>query len=1359
VKNIFLDSTWQNQHYKSIIQKAGGRYTPKLNVELLISRIFNIQSRTKEFYIEFRTHVGELDRSKNRAIPREKGKLLNNKDQDLFKKVEELQKQLMVVKEYNNDFIPLEKIRALTTEIRELIWEYREAIYKAQELEKKKNEDKAQTSRQYSSDIFNSELHYLTELQREINYFSDFVQSKESELANNPNMSLLGQSGIGKTHLLCDLVKIRFKNGYPTIMLFGQDFQKNGDIASQVISQLSLFSQIKSNEELFDLLDKAGKLANCRTLILIDALNETTYSHYWIKNLKKFIDEVRNYKNIGLVVSVRSGFEKEIYNEDSKRLLIKIEHDGFSYREWDAVVTFFTEYKIPLPEVPILNPEFQVPLFLKLFCEGVGNRLKENKGKQSFKGQEGATFIFETYIKAAADKIAKEHSLPKGRNSKGEYVIWDTIIERIAEVMVRKKTHKDLIFPNELKRLITKVHPTVNPIEMISSLERNTLLTKIPVYSPNSSRVRYGYRFPYQKFSDHLICRYLLKKYNPKDQNFNKLFSRKKVFGKLLKNYQRGLLEALAIQIPERTKGKELFEFFPRDKNNYLIKETFLESLIWRIPTKFRLNKKGNPIKALMYVNKYLINDEYFNQFLNVVISVSPNPLHPINALSLHRYLNKLGIKKRDAWWSTFLHYQNGEKGAVDRIIEWAWSMSDKQTINDNTTELAAITLTWFFTTSDRFIRDKSTKALVALLTNKLNVICNIIKRFSDVDDFYVSERIYAVAYGATLRCDLSNNSEVKKLAELIYEEIFKDGSPPPHFLLRDYAQGVIKEAIRRGIKLDIDPSKIGPPYKSDPPDTAPKVEDLKKKYYPDDFSWDKNYEGRGIVSIWSSLMHASDGGLADFGNYELGSALNHWYNRKLNEPILLTKEEKKKRFEKTLNAKQKELYLIQDELKYKVLTVSISAMFKKDKEVIIKPEDGIEQQYNKTYKELIDSLSEEQLKDFQELENHNRKLEDFDHKLAERWIFNKIMSGWYDPVLHGDFDSNVQTFRDRGAPKVERIGKKYQWIGMHQILARIADNYQFKGSSWSEGAVKFRGAWETWERDIDPSSILNGKIVKLSKDERWWIGQEYNAWEKYPKAEDWLKEFTDLPDVSEIIELNDPQGKSWLNISSLVEWDEEPPPEEEKYHYPTRRLYFIIRGNIIHAKDKRKFIDWATKQEDFYNDVIPSSIELQGIFLKEYPFSEVFKFSYDSSNKSDWTTESRNNSIPVPIIIVDTHYSSSMSSNDASLVEGVNIYMPSRWICENMKLVHGENEGEFVNSDGKIIFKDPTVNTNVHNILIADKDIFLEFLKGHDYELVWTLLGEKNVLGDQSQGYLGVKGVYYYENGKIIGSMKKVTR
>ncbi len=71
--------------------------------------------------------------------------------------------------------------------------------------------------------------------------------------------------------------------------------------------------------------------------------------------------------------------------------------------------------------------------------------------------------------------------------------------------------------------------------------------------------------------------------------------------------------------------------------------------------------------------------------------------------------------------------------------------------------------LTWFFTTSNRFIRDKATKALVGLLNNKLAIIKEVMIEFQKVNDPYVLERLCAVAYGCMLR-DKKNDDGAKVL-------------------------------------------------------------------------------------------------------------------------------------------------------------------------------------------------------------------------------------------------------------------------------------------------------------------------------------------------------------------------------------------------------------------------------------------------------------------------------------------------------------------------------------------------------------------------------------------------------------------
>ena len=129
----------------------------------------------------------------------------------------------------------------------------------------------------------------------------------------------------------------------------------------------------------------------------------------------------------------------------------------------------------------------------------------------------------------------------------------------------------------------------------------------------------------------------------------------------------------------------------------------------------------------------------------------------------------------RDAWWSTFLHWAWGTHGAVDRLVDWASGVSRDSEIDAGTVDLCALTLAWMLTTSNRFLRDRATKALVCLLTGRLDAMARLVDRFADVDDPYVAERVYAVAYGVAMRSH--DPMEVGELASLVYERVFASGS------------------------------------------------------------------------------------------------------------------------------------------------------------------------------------------------------------------------------------------------------------------------------------------------------------------------------------------------------------------------------------------------------------------------------------------------------------------------------------------------------------------------------------------------------------------------------------------------------
>ncbi len=180
------------------------------------------------------------------------------------------------------------------------------------------------------------------------------------------------------------------------------------------------------------------------------------------------------------------------------------------------------------------------------------------------------------------------------------------------------------------------------------------------------------------------------------------------------------------------------------------------------------------------------------------------------------------------------------------------------------------------FTTSNRFLRDRATKALVSLLTGRLDAATRLVERFSDVDDPYVTERIYAVAYGVAMRSH--DAIGVEKMASLVYERVFANGDPPVHILLRDYARGVIERAIYLKSDQDVDENLIRPPYKS----TWPQIPD-EEEIQPlmSDSNGDPDNRDWGKRNIVSSVM-----GFGDFARYVIGTNTHstNWLSLRLDE-------------------------------------------------------------------------------------------------------------------------------------------------------------------------------------------------------------------------------------------------------------------------------------------------------------------------------------------------------------------------------------------------------------------------------------------------------------------------------------------
>ncbi len=1369
-----MDEDYFKKHLQKVKNKAGARYSPKLNIKLPLSEIFDGLVRSDIFYEQIREKYGELLREFRYISSEYEKKELQTEYEAVEKEIKIIFNLIERVKEYNTELIHWEEISSKSKEMEKSLWNFSDKLGEYKKIAPKPQKDPSKSGSYQKSpvEIIGSDINHIHKIRVLLRYFEETLLSNKYRLSNYPFLLLKGGAGSGKTHLLCDVCEHRIQKKLPTVLAFGEYFSNKKDFWSQLLVQLGVSRQFSSKTDFLKSLDQMGRDSKCRTILMIDALNENiTHSpEFWKNNLNSLITELIKYPNIGLVVSVRDGFENEVLTKVQKNKFVMENHYGFRFREWEAVNKFFKEFDIPLPEIPLLMSEFQTPLFLLLFCKAFKKR-KNKKKKQIFRGHEGATYIFENFTLNATEQIADEFNIKKGESKSPKYRIWEKVIKKVASEMVKKNDER--IPEKKLIQIIEKSFLDINTGKFIQALETNMLIVRVPRYENGEKIGGFDIKFPFQKFSDHLIARYIFRNYEDefkeKGKNINtakKFFSKKRNLGKFLFNaWNRGIIEALSVQCPEQLKGVEFIEVAPylltQGNLAQLTIESFVESLVWRKPSAFTKDGKN----TLKIINEYVFR-EYsgYDQLFNAFLSVAPIPIHPFNSERLHQHLIKMSLPNRDKSWSVFLSDQYKQQSSVDRILAWSWANQDKQHLKDDSVFLMVVALSWFLTTPNRFVRDRATKGLVCLLEHRIHLIPKLLEKFKSVNDPYIQERLFAVAYGCSLR-NKKDHSNLKTLSEWIYKNIFKDDKPPVHILLRDYARGVIEVAMREDIKFKMNEKNIKPPHKSNWSQRIPTMETLKRKYYPDDFYKGKTKD-RGFGSIWFSVM----GG--DFARYVIGtnSWSCEWSGRRLgfNNP---NRKNLYDTFKNSLKGEQKSILEKSTNSFLGIKFVSYLAESENESDVEIKNREKEEKlRQKRLWSEFEESLSKKQLNYFKkEIKPYvsdrgiiDDPLETFDLKIAQRWIFNRVVKLGYDSKLHGEFDDRINRYSGMGrsSHKPERIGKKYQWIAYHEFMALVSDHFEFKKDSWRNSSKElYKGTWNPFIRDIDISfTQKDDDHIKENLSLKQWTSTygSYDAWQKEKSDLNWVKNNSDLPNPLDIISITDDNKCDWLILTGALTWQEKTPPEHKRYDIPVRDVWYMFKSYIVKKGNAQLFLNWA-KEQDFRGKRMPKSSEFYEAFLGEFPNSTAFEDLRGEYNI--WTkVREFDEKHPMLVTVTDDCYLNEFTS-DCSFNSGISMKLPSKWIVNKMKLTHNFLDGRFYDSKDDLIALPTSVFVeNFPSVLLINKEAFIEFLDKNKYEVIWTLLGEKIIMGgtrDKYMNRLSISGSYTLNNkGNVKGNM-----
>ena len=321
-------------------------------------------------------------------------------------------------------------------------------------------------------------------------------------------------------------------------------------------------------------------------------------------------------------------------------------------------------------------------------------------------------------------------------------------------------------------------------------------------------------RFSFQRFQDHLIAEALLEDV----RDIHLALAPNGVLAFIHNNSEvewewRGLLEALSIQVPERH-GIELVDALPEGADRWwqvwYIRDAFAESVRWREKIAFN----DRTLELLNSLSGTAVDQ------LELLLELSVSVDHPWNAEFLHRNLISRELTKRDRSWTTWVNGASiNEQDPVGRLIDWALSglASNAERL---TQRLCSIMLCWFFTSSNRHVRDSATKALTRVLVACGDLLPELCALFADVDDIYVTERLPASAFGAC--CIDPSASRLQLYAKHAFKLVFEDREPhnEPHLslLVRDYARGIIEFAFMKSqLPSDVMLERSRPPYCSSP--------------------------------------------------------------------------------------------------------------------------------------------------------------------------------------------------------------------------------------------------------------------------------------------------------------------------------------------------------------------------------------------------------------------------------------------------------------------------------------------------------------------------------------------------------------
>lgn len=376
------------------------------------------------------------------------------------------------------------------------------------------------------------------------------------------------------------------------------------------------------------------------------------------------------------------------------------------------------------------------------------------------------------------------------------------------------------------------------------------------------------------------------------------------------------------------------------------------------------------------------------------------------------------------------------------------------------------------------------------------------------------------------------------------------------------------------------------------------------------------------------------------------------------------------------------------------------------------------------------------------------------DIEKLKRWLIKRTLQLGFNPQIH---DSSIPGYFGRRGGRTERIGKKYQWIALYEILALIQDRYMVRPEYGEKTATKFlEDAEELRVRNFDPTLLLRNTYIEscYQPQKTWYFN--YDFLDADYDSQKWLMEEVNFEKT--LIEISGKDNRKWLALCNYPHWNEYRDDDKEEYSSRRRKVMNAnIQSILMKKSDMKKWEKWNQNypQESLY---AIKSFNFSSMFYKENYWNTEYEEYGLNTDAEGWTE-----------LLIDGNRTGILYANtsqryiweeeyDFSKEDAIAFDIPTKAIAEGMKLHDKGNIGAYYRNDTLVCYN-PGIKEQSNHLLLIDRELLTSWLEENDLCILWIVTIEKQIANGWhgAESFIEWQGCYVLKDGHVEGKLEVV--